>query len=109
MQKTYEVWENKQIEDKWGATTNAEVPVGTAGATTNAEVPVGTADVTINYSSATNVQNDVRYAEVTHFGLTRNKTLKQGQILVLGNERYIIHLPPNNVARYTQLYLKKVE
>lgn len=96
MQKTYEVWENKQIEDKWGATTNEDVQVGTA-------------EVTINYSSATNVQNDVRYAEVTHFGLTRNKALKQGQILVLDNERYIIHLPPNNIARYTQLYLKKVE
>lgn len=102
MMKTYEVWENKQvednkqIEDKWGATTNEEVPVDTA-------------EVTINYSSATNMQNDVRYAEVTHFGLTRNKTLKQGQILVLGNERYVIHLPPNNVARYTQLYLKEVK
>lgn len=95
MMKTYEVWENKQVEDKWGATTNEEVPVDTA-------------EVTINYSSATNMQNDVRYAEVTHFGLTRNKTLKQGQILVLGNERYVIHLP-NNVARYTQLYLKEVK
>nr|DAT81698.1 MAG TPA: hypothetical protein [Caudoviricetes sp.] len=96
MRKTYEVWENKQTEDKWGATINEEVKVGTA-------------EITINYSSATNMQNDVRYAEVTHFGLTSNKTLKQNQILVLDNERYVIHLPPNNVSRYTQLYLKAVE
>lgn len=96
MRKTYEVWENKQIEDAWGSTTDEEVKVGTA-------------DVTINYSSATNMQNDVRYAEVTHFGLTLNKSLKQGQVLVLGSERYVIYLPPNNVSRYTQLYLKAVE
>lgn len=95
MMQTYEVWENKQVEDKWGATTNEEVLVGTVG-------------VTINYSSATNLGTDNKYAEVTHFGLTRDKMLKQGQILVLGNERYIIYLPPNNMARYTQLYLKKV-
>ena len=96
MRKTYEVWENKQITDKWGATTNEEQQVGTA-------------EVTINYSNATNVQNDVRYAEVTHFGLTRNKDLKQGQILVLGAERYVIYLPPNNLSRFTQLHLKAVE
>ena len=96
MRKTYEVFENKRIEDKWGADTNEYVKVGTA-------------DVTINYSSATNMQNDVRYAEVTHFGLTLNKSLKQGQVLALGLERYVIHLPPNNVSRYTQLYLKAVE
>lgn len=95
MMKKFEVWENQNIEDNWGATTNKEVKVGTA-------------DVTINYASANQIKNDVRYAEVTHTGLTTNKTLKQGQILVLGDNRYIIHLPPNNVSRLSQLYLKEV-
>lgn len=96
MRKTYEVWENKKIPDGWGGYTEEETQVGNA-------------QVTINHSNATQVQNDVRYAEVTHFGLTLDKTLKQGQVLVLNDERYVIELPPNSTTKFTQLYLKAVE
>lgn len=98
MMKTYDVYEKQVSEtsDPWGTT-----PVET-------EVKIGTAEITINYSSANNITNDVRYAEVTHVGLTRDKTLKKDQMLVLGDERYVIHLPPNNFSRMTQLFLKAV-
>lgn len=96
MMKTYEVYEKKQLDDEWGADTNEEVKVGEA-------------QVTINYKDASRLGTDNKYSEVTHMGLTLNKGLKQGQVLVLGSERYVIYLPPNNVARYTQLYLKAVE
>lgn len=98
MMKTYDVLEKKASANAnpWSTTPTEE------------EVKVGTAEVTVNYSSANNIQNDVRYAEVTHVGLTRNKALKKDQILVLGSERYVIHLPPNNFSRMTQLFLKAV-
>ena len=95
MRKTYEVWENTKVEDDYGNYKDEEVQVGTA-------------EVTINHSNATNLANDVRYSKVTHFGLTLNKELKKGQVLVLDGKRYVIELPPNNVARYTQLYLREV-
>ena len=95
MMRTYKVLENQHIVDSWGAETDEEIEVGTA-------------NVTINYSSAANVQSDNRYSEVTHSGLTFNKNLKEGQILASDNERFVICLPPNNVTRYSQLYLKEV-
>lgn len=95
MMKTYEVWENKQLIDKYGNTTNEEKQVGTTC-------------VTINQLAASNFLNEVKYAEVTHFGLTRDKTLKQWQVLIADQKRYVIELPPNHTTRYTQLYLKEV-
>ena len=93
--KIYQVYELSTVKDKWGADSTEEVLKNTA-------------EVSITYSSATSIMNDVRYQEVTHVGLTRNKDLKKGQILVLGDERYVIHLEPNNSTRLTQLFLKKV-
>ena len=95
MRKNYEVWENTKVEDDYGNYKDEEVQLGTA-------------EVTINHSNATNLANDIRYSKVTHFGLTMNKNLKKDQILVLGDKRYVIELPPNNTTRFTQLYLREV-
>lgn len=95
MMKTCEVWENKQLIDKYGNPTNEEQQVGTTS-------------VTINQVTASNFLNEVKYAEITHFGLTRDKTLKQWQVLIADQKRYVIELPPNHATKYTQLYLKEV-
>ena len=95
MMKTYEVWENKQLIDQYGNPTNEEQQVGTTS-------------VTINQATASSFLNEVKYAEVTHFGLTRDKTHKQGQVLIADQKRYVIELPPNHTTRYTQLFLKEV-
>lgn len=51
-----------------------------------------------------------KYAEVTHFGLTKDKTLHMGQILVgPKGERYSIILPVNHITRYSQMHLKRLE
>ena len=55
------------------------------------------------------MQNE-RYAEVTHFGLTKDKTLHLGQVLQSeAGERYVIHLPANHITPYSQLHLKRIE
>ncbi len=68
--KTYEVWENKQVNDKWGATTNELVKVDTAR-------------VSISTKSTLNINKDMKYAEVTHMGLKENRNLKSNQVLCL--------------------------
>ena len=50
MMKTYEVWENKQLIDKYGNPTNEEQQVGTTS-------------VTINQATASSFLNEVKYAE----------------------------------------------
>ena len=93
--KTFEVWENKQVNDKWGATTNELVKVDTAR-------------VSISTKSTLNINKDMKYAEVTHIGLTENRNLKRNQVLCLDALRYIIYEVPNNMGRLTQLLLKEV-
>ena len=97
MKQTYKVYESKRVRDKFEAYTDEEVYVRNAVVTIN------------QYASNANFV-DVRYAEVTHFGLTKDRGLKQGQTLVSSNgDRYYIHLPVNNITRYSQLFLKRVE
>ena len=93
--KAVEIWEKKEGQDEWGAPTQEEVLVSTI-------------QCAINHAQGTNISKDINYSEITHIGLTSDKSLKKGQVLKTSTSTYVIDKPPNNITRLTQLYLKEV-
>lgn len=94
---SYKVYENVKTKDKFGAEITTEQYIKDTIASIHM------------FTSNEQMQNE-RYAEVTHFGLTKDKTLHLGQVLQSeAGERYVIHLPVNHITPYSQLHLKRIE
>ena len=76
------------------------------------DVPCMTIDMCITVqtlqSSNKAVSSDIRYADITHFGITACKDLERGQLVISDGHKYKIHLTPNTCGRLSQIYLKEV-
>lgn len=66
-----------------------------------------TIEVSISLITQTLLQEDVRYIDSTHIGLTFDKTLYDGLELTNGSKRYLIKFV-NNDGKMSQLTLKEV-
>ena len=66
-----------------------------------------TIEVSISLITQTLLQEDARYIDSTHIGLTFDKTLYDGLLLTKDNKSYLIKLV-NNDGKMSQLTLKEV-
>lgn len=93
--KTYEVFVRQDGLDDYGQRKSIQ-------ATSNKSVEIA---ITM-YQQKENYTNPM-YKEVTHFGLTNDKTLVEGMIVKNSNKSYNIILV-NNETKKTQLFLTEV-
>lgn len=93
----YKLYQLVQRYDKYGRPTSSDWEL------------IEPIDVAINFKNTSEKNEDVRYKESTHFGLTRYKSFDERCTYKLVDDSHEYEVKViNQVARMTQLHLKEL-